>query len=251
MLRATVAGLVLLSLGVRLSAAEVEIHLKNGERLYGDLISQDNDQISINHKVWTRGGLMQGPMTVFRTTVLDMVPADDLMALYSKRDKAATDAYDQQYSLARWCFERGLQQQAFDHAKRLYEDDPSDQVTQELITTFGYVLDNGTWVKEADYAKSHGLVNFEGRLVTPAQVDLRRKDMKADLEKDRPPTACTAPTRRSCWPRSGSRTPSPTSRPSARTSPTRRRRCSRGRTRARTTRAAAGGSSSRAAARAR
>ncbi len=96
--------------------------------------------------------------------------------------------------LARWCFERGLNDQAFEHAKRLYDDDPTDKVTGELLTTFGYVLDGTTWVKEAEYAKTHGMVIFEGRLQTPEQVDLRRKDAKADLERSEAEIACTAPT---------------------------------------------------------
>ncbi len=167
-----------------LAAADVELRTANGDRLYGQVISQDNGSITINHIVWTRGGMLQGPLTIQRDHIIENEPADSLPALYARHAKAAKDSYASQYALAKWCFERGLIDQAFATAHKLYTDDPSDEVTQELIKGFGYVLDNGAWIKEADYAKSHGLTAFEGRLLTPEQIAARKADLKAALARD-------------------------------------------------------------------
>jgi hypothetical protein len=167
-----------------LAAADVELRTANGDRLYGQVISEDNGSITINHIVWTRGGMLQGPLTIQRDHIIENEPADSLPALYAKHAKAAKDNYASQYALAKWCFERGLSDQAFATAQKLYADDPSDEVTQELIKGFGYVLDNGAWIKEADYAKAHGLTAYEGRLLTPDQITARKADLKAALARD-------------------------------------------------------------------
>jgi hypothetical protein len=180
----TVALLLLVAPGAAVAAADIELRTTAGDRLYGQVISQDGDVITINHIVWTRGGMLQGPLTIHKDHILEIEAADSLPALYAKHAKAATDSYPAQYALAKWCFERGLADQAFATAKRLYDDDPSDEVTQELIKNFGFVLDHGAWVKEADYAKAHGLVAFEGRLLTPDQIALRKADYKAKAALD-------------------------------------------------------------------
>lgn len=164
-----------------LLATEVEIHYRDGQRYYGDLISQDADVVSITWKQWTRGGMVEAPLTLHRDRIVEIENADSLPQLYEKHRKAAGSSYAGQYALSRWCFERGLTEQALRHAQRLYDDNPDDDVVRELFATYGYVLDQGKWVKEADYAKAHGLVIFEGRLLTPEQVAARRADSRAAL----------------------------------------------------------------------
>jgi hypothetical protein len=165
-------------------AADVEARLKTGERVFGELLSDDASLVAINRKVWTRNGLIVGRVEYPKKSIDTMETVTSLPDLYQKRAAETPDTFDGQYSLARWCMDRGLQDEAYAHAKKLYDHDPKDEVTRQLLEDLGYVLDDGEWVKRAVYAAKHGMTEYEGKLMTPGQVDLRKAEVKAAYERD-------------------------------------------------------------------
>jgi hypothetical protein len=179
------ALLVLAALAPWAAAGDVEVHLVNGDRLYGELVSDTPQTVTINRKIWTRNGQIGGKAELSRERVAQIEPVTSLEDLYTRHAAETGDTFDAQYTLARWCYERSLQDHAFVHAKRLYDRDHSDEITKQLLQEIGYVLDDdGTWLKEADYAQKHGMVVYEGKLMTPQQVELRKASAKADLDRD-------------------------------------------------------------------
>jgi hypothetical protein len=170
-------------------AGDVEMRLTTGERVFGELISDTPDSVTINRKVWTKNGLIAGRADYAHGRIAAMEPVASLDDLYAKHSAEVPDTYDGQFSLAKWCADRGLHDQAFATAKKLYDRDPSDQVTKDLLGELGYVFDGGQWVKESDYAAKHGLVIYDGKMLTPEQVELRKAAIKADVDRDNAVTA--------------------------------------------------------------
>ncbi len=166
------------------SAADVEARLKSGERVFGERLDAPEAILAINRKVWTRNGLIVGRAEYQRSAIAEMEIVTSLSDLYQKHSAETPDTFDGQYQLAKWCMDRGLQDEAFAHAKRLYARDPKDEVAQGLLQDLGYLLDEGQWIKRADYAAKHGMVEYEGKLMTPAQVALRKTEIKTGFERD-------------------------------------------------------------------
>ncbi|MBA3710472.1 MAG: hypothetical protein H0W83_16835 [Planctomycetes bacterium] len=166
------------------AAVDVDIRLKSGETAFGALVSQDEGLVSITRRVWTKNGVIAGEVGFPRAQILELVEVPSLPALYQTRAAKAGDEYEVQYMLARWCLERGLVDQAFTHAKALYERDHKDAVTAKLLNDIGYVLVDGQWVKETEYAEKHGLVAYDGDFLTPAEVELRKAATRDTYAKD-------------------------------------------------------------------
>ncbi|MBA2481927.1 MAG: hypothetical protein H0V44_14775 [Planctomycetes bacterium] len=167
-----------------LCAGDVEVRLKSGETAFGALISQDDNQVAINRRLWTKNGVLEGTVDYPRNRVLDVVEVPSLTALYQAKAGAAGSEYEVHYALAHWCMDRGLIDQAFVHAKGLYDRDPKDVVTLKLMDEIGYMLVDGAWVTQAENAAKHGLVAYDSTYLTPAEVDLRKTVARTSITQD-------------------------------------------------------------------
>jgi hypothetical protein len=181
---ACLIALLALSCLASLPAAEVELTLANGDSAYGELLSESETKVVIDRKVWTKTGVIAGKTEYLRPSIARMEAVVSLADFYAAKAKTTPDTYPAQFTLAQWCIDRGLQDQAFVHAKRLYDLDPKDEVSRKLLLDLGYVLDGAIWVKETEYAANHGLVAYDGKLMTPEQVTLRKAVLKADFDVD-------------------------------------------------------------------
>jgi hypothetical protein len=158
----------------RAAAADVEVLLISGERCFGALVSDRDGELTIDRRVWSIRGSITSRVTWPRGRVAKVEPVPSLEALYQQRAAAAEKSYDGQYSLARWSLERGLQDHAYAIAKGLWEHEPGDEVTRQLLEDIGYLLDGQQWLPRADYAAKYGLVSYEGRLMSQAEADARK-----------------------------------------------------------------------------
>jgi hypothetical protein len=165
-------------------AVDVEVRMKSGESGFGELIAQDDAKVSINRRLWTKNGIIAGTTDYPRNRIVEVIEVPSLTDLYRAKAAKAGEEYELQYSLARWCMERGLIDQAFTHAKGLYDRDPKDAVTLKLFDDIGYMLVDGTWIKESENAERHGLIAYDSTYLTPAEVDLRKAVAKAMLARD-------------------------------------------------------------------
>jgi hypothetical protein len=168
------AAAAVILMACRATAVDVEVLLTSGERCYGTLIADRDGELTIDRRVWSLHGTMSNHVTWPRGRVAKVQTVGSLEALYQERAAAAEKTYDGQYSLARWCLERGLQDHAFAIAKALWDREPGDDVTRQLLEDTGYLLDGQQWLTRADYAARHGLVSYEGKLMSQAEADARK-----------------------------------------------------------------------------
>jgi hypothetical protein len=169
----TLLAVLLLHLGASTPAVDVEVLLTSGERAFGGLVSDRNGELVIDRRIWNPHGSMIQRVSWTRSRVARIEVVSSLEDLYRQRAASSEPTYDGQYSLARWCLERGLQDHAFERAKALWDREPSDEVARQLLEDIGYLLDGAQWLSRADYTAKYGLVSWEGRLMSQAEADAR------------------------------------------------------------------------------
>lgn len=168
-----------------LGAVDVEVTLVGGDSRFGALVSQDDEAVVIDRAVWSLAGTQRHRLSLHRARVRAVEPVPSLADLYRTRAAAADDTFPAQYTLARWCLERGLRAEAFSHAKRLLDRDPDDAVVKELIETIGYLRDGERWVPQEEFAAKHGLVRYGGMLMSVAEAGARKRAATARLQAQR------------------------------------------------------------------
>ncbi|MBA3707282.1 MAG: hypothetical protein H0W83_00510 [Planctomycetes bacterium] len=157
------------------SADHVEVVLKNGDRIYGELNKDESDSITVARRLWAKGGCSTQLITYPRPRITSITVVASLADLYKARAVAAADTFEDQWVLVHWCLDRGLDEEALAHARRVYAFDPKDNFARKLLEDdLGCVLDGGVWIRRTDYANRHGLVLYGGKLMTPAEIELRK-----------------------------------------------------------------------------
>jgi hypothetical protein len=79
--------------------------------------------------------------------------------------------------MAEWCRERKLRDEARQHWERILELQPNHD---EARAALGFRQNDGQWMTRDDVMASRGMVQYEGRFVTPQHVELldRQKELK-------------------------------------------------------------------------
>ena len=73
--------------------------------------------------------------------------------------------------MAEWCRQHKLQDEYQRHLERILELDPNHA---DARTALGFRQKDGKWMNRDDVMAARGLVMYEGRYVTPQQVELMR-----------------------------------------------------------------------------
>lgn len=159
--------LSMISVSVRADVLE----LKTGGRVEGK-IRQSPDQNSSVFIVDLADG---GQFTVPRSQVahVDTISADE--AEYQKLARTAPDTVEGHWKLVLWCRQHKLEKNAEPHLERILELDPNHA---EARAALGFRQKDGKWMKRDDVMASRGLVQYEGRYVTPQQVELMEQQKK-------------------------------------------------------------------------
>jgi DNA repair exonuclease SbcCD ATPase subunit len=156
------------------AAEQVELHLRSGQVVKGELVSQDNNKVVVKStSVGKSGKAMSITMPYLREDIAEVVVLGDPEEVYSKRLAAAKSGADYT-ALALWCREQGMIDRATDQAERAVELDASQDAAAKLLADLGWVQLKGKWVKEAEALAAQGQVRYQGKVMTIAEADVAK-----------------------------------------------------------------------------
>jgi PBS lyase HEAT-like repeat len=149
------------------------VELAGGGRLEGKLLPTDET----NKSTYTIDLATGGRVTIARSQVtkIDPITADE--AEYQKLARSSPDTVDAHWKLAEWCRDHKLRGQRQRHLERILELDPNHAQARSAL---GFQQRNGEWMNRDDVMAARGMVLYDGRYVTPQQVELleQQKDSR-------------------------------------------------------------------------
>jgi hypothetical protein len=162
-------GLAAVTLLSAVSSADV-LHLRNGGRLEGVLVKETASSLTLD--------VGMGRLSVPRSSVLRIERKESALSEYRSR-LASIQAGDVAgyASLARFAGENGLRNETRLMWSRVLSLEPGNV---EAHLALGHVLVGGIYMEEAEANRAQGLVQFEGRWMTPAEQAylLREREMR-------------------------------------------------------------------------
>lgn len=165
----SIAALLMSASG--LCAQQVEITTVDGQKIRGELVSEDERQVTVQIAMPTKsGGTMKGNMPIARERIAAMADLPPVAAQYKEKAAGAADTSAAQLDLARWCRDNALAEAAVKHAKRAGELAPDDAGVGELLNQLGFWRHQGQWLPEGEYAQATGLVKHKDRFVSKDEL---------------------------------------------------------------------------------
>ncbi len=166
------AILSLLACVPRLAAAQmVEVSFLTEQKVEGELISDDGNQIVLKQAfVGKSGKIAWAEMTYSRSDLKSVTPIADPQTQYKTRKAVAKGAADWG-GLAAWCLAKGMTDHALDSARRAVELQSDQADAAKVLTTLGWVVANGAWVKEDEWLAKQGKLRYHGKIMTKADVE--------------------------------------------------------------------------------
>ncbi len=153
------------------AAQQVELHLRTGAVVKGDLISEDNDKVVVKSTAIGKSGkAMSMTMPYKRADIAEVITLADPETVYQTKSAAAKTA-DDFLALAQWCREQGMVDQAVEHAKKSLALDATQESAKTLLGDLGWVMVDGKWLKEADALAAQGKVRVQGKIMTLAEAE--------------------------------------------------------------------------------
>jgi hypothetical protein len=157
------------------SAARADVfELANGGRIEGKVLPAD-DSDKINFTIELAGG---GHVTVSRTQITKIDPTTDADTEYQNLSRTSPDTVDAHWKLAEWCREHKLRDERRQHLERILELNPN---YADARTALGFHQKNGQWMNRDDVMTSRGLVLFQGKYITPQQVELLKQQTESKV----------------------------------------------------------------------
>ena len=140
--------------------------LEGGGEVRGSLVERGPNGAYV---VQTEDGVQ---IALPRKHITRIVQVDDTLAKYQRMARTIPDTADGQRTLARWCKERGLADEATVHWERLLVLAPDDE---EARIGLDYQKMGGRWLTREELMARRGMVFYEGKYRTPQDVALRRR----------------------------------------------------------------------------
>ncbi len=162
------------------AAQQVEVHLRSGVVVVGEVVTDDPDKLVIKSTSVTKSGkAMSITLPYKRADIAKVVKLADPEEQYLSKSVAAMSAAEH-LALALWCREQNLNDQAIVHAKKAVELDATQDVAIKMLSDLDLALVDGTWVKESEALTAQGKVRYQGKVMTIAEADA----LKAAAQKD-------------------------------------------------------------------
>lgn len=182
---ASLVSVLALATALPLAAAQqVELHLRTGAVVKGELVSEDNDKVVVKSTtVGKSGKAMSMSMPYKRADIAELIPLADAETVYQTKMKAATTASDF-LALAQWCREQSMNDQAVEHAKKSVALDAKQDAARALLGELGWVEVEGKWMKEADALAAQGKVRFQGKIMTLAEAEALKTSTQKQAAAD-------------------------------------------------------------------
>jgi chromosome segregation ATPase len=163
----TLATLLILCISTDVfSAQQVEIQLRSGQKITGELISEDASHVVIKTTTISKSGRTMSMTADYkRVEITELTHLADLEQTYANRSATSKTA-DEHSALATWCREHAMLDQAVEQAKQALALNKDQAAAATLMTDLGWVQADGKWLKEADLLASQGKVRYQGKVMT-------------------------------------------------------------------------------------
>jgi HEAT repeat protein len=148
--------------------------LSGSGHLEGKLLPAD-DSSKLNCTIELSAG---GRVTIARSQISKIDTVTDAVAEYQKRARTSPDTVDAHWQLAEWCREHKLREERRQHLDRILELNPNHADARAAL---GFHQKDGQWMNRDDVMASRGLVLFDGKYVTPQQVELLKQQKEAKV----------------------------------------------------------------------
>jgi hypothetical protein len=119
-----------------------------------------------------------GRLTVPRSQVARVDSTSDAEADYQKLALTSPDTVEGHEKLAEWCRQHKLQHEYQAHLERILELNPNHAAARAAL---GFHEKDGQWMNRDDVMASRGMVMYEGKYVTPQQVEIMESQKKSRL----------------------------------------------------------------------
>jgi HEAT repeat protein len=160
-------------LGHAVARADV-FEFANGGRVEGKQVISDN----ANKLDFTIDLAAGGRLTVSRSQVTKIEPTTGVDTQYQKMARSSPDTVEAHWKLAEWCREHKLRDERRQHLERILELNPNQADARAAL---GFHEKNGQWMNRDDVMASRGLVLYEGKYVTPQQVELMKQQKETKV----------------------------------------------------------------------
>jgi hypothetical protein len=119
-----------------------------------------------------------GRLSIPRNQVAKIDNVSDADAEYQKLARTSPDTVDGHWKLAEWCREHKLIDERHRHLERVIELDPNHAPAR---TALGFHQKNGQWMNRDDVMASRGLVLYDGRYLTPQQIEVMKQQKETKV----------------------------------------------------------------------
>lgn len=162
------------------AAQQVEVHLRNGTVVVGEVVSDEIDKLVIKSTAVSKSGKAMSITLPYKRADIDkVVKLADPEEQYRTKSVAAMTAAEH-LALALWCRENNLNDQSVVHAKKAVELDATQEVAVKMLSDMDLALSDGKWVKESEALAAQGKVRYQGKVMTVAEADA----LKATAQKE-------------------------------------------------------------------
>ena len=122
-------------------------------------------------------GVGNGRIVLPAAAVEEVRTVDPAEVEYRRIRPGFADTASDQWALAEWCLEHGLDRQRRTHLKRTIELDPDHAEARRIL---GYAKHNGEWKTPEQVMTEQGYVRYKGRWRTPQEVQLMERDERTE-----------------------------------------------------------------------
>ncbi|HXQ76826.1 MAG TPA: HEAT repeat domain-containing protein, partial [Gemmatimonadaceae bacterium] len=150
------------------------IELTTGGRVEGKVLrSEEANKTTCTIEL--SGG---GRLSVPRNQVAKIDNVSDGEAEYQKIARSSPDTVDGHWKLAEWCREHKLADERHRELERIVELDPNYAAARAAL---GFHQKNGQWMNRDDVMASRGLVLYDGRYLTPQQIEVMKQQKETKV----------------------------------------------------------------------
>ena len=180
-----VVCLASLALGAgRCLQAEEEVHLASGEVVVGELVSETTTTLEVRRQVLIRHTAVAANVTIPKDQITRREKVPSFHDQYLARAKNAPDTLEGHLALARWSIDHCLVKEAAQNAQRADDIDSDNPLVLKVFSDLGYIKEKDTWVREDEYLARTGLVDYQGKIMTPAEAEKAKAIYAATQEHD-------------------------------------------------------------------
>lgn len=165
---------------IPLSAATVEVRTSTGDLITGDVVQETATTLEVKRRVLVKHKPVETSVTLNKSTITTRKEVPTLTAQYETRRAAVQPTLLSQCSLARWCLDRAMTDQALTHTREAEQLDRFSPIVAKLYSDLGYLKVDDHWVSEDDHLASTGKVRVGDTVMTKEEAAAaKEKTLKA------------------------------------------------------------------------